>query len=97
MTISHTSNHITGLVPLWSHRNTSMKRLLWANASLPLSVWYGSSFLRELYLEVERLQHGIRSRADCPLPTKLKRRLRDSLGGWVAGVHPSAEGCFNGS
>ena len=32
------------------------------------TIWYGSSFLRELYLEAERLNHNIQTRQNCDLP-----------------------------
>ncbi|OLP89801.1 hypothetical protein AK812_SmicGene28688 [Symbiodinium microadriaticum] len=59
--------------------NSSRKRLRWESGSgMPPTVWYGSSFLRELYLEQERLHHGISSRAECDLPPEAKPRLLSS-------------------
>ncbi|CAE7503813.1 trpt1 [Symbiodinium sp. CCMP2592] len=59
--------------------NSSLKRLRWESGNgMPPTVWYGSSFLRELYLEQERLHHGISSRAECDLPPDAKPRLLSS-------------------
>lgn len=82
--------------------NTSLKRQTWRNPShvIPPMVWYGSSFIRELYLETERLQYGITSRNNCDLPPGAKPKqthppvCRLSPEDWhvMDSTHPAEDG-----
>ncbi len=47
-------------------RNSSLKSFPWSTHVS--TIWYGSSFLRELYLEAARLNHNIQTRQNCQLP-----------------------------
>jgi hypothetical protein len=80
-------------------RNASLKSLQWNASQLVPTAWYGSSFLRELYLELERLQHGILTRLDCamhpgPLRNVYPPLCRLSPEGWHAmdAKYPARDG-----
>ena len=51
------------------HWSSSLKQLRWDVAVMPPTIWYGSSYTRELYLEQEKMEFlrrvAIGSRAEC--------------------------------